>query len=217
MDKKTSILLIVVFNLIPIIGVAAFNWQPFEAFWFFWVETIVIAVFNTIRIIFSQGQTASTVNTNRPLVYHLKKGITYLIIRIAIFLFYAIFIITFIGFVANVNKDKEAVISILLFQDKLFNTGLLISIFTGLYYLIMGFFRTGAFYTSSPDSFTALFDGRQLVIHVAIVVGAMGSIFLARNTSFGNYGNIFIISLLCICKCMFDIFNLPAATTKLPE
>lgn len=217
MNRKISILFIIFFNLIPVLGVASFNWQPFEAFWFFWVETIIIALFNTIRIVYSQGQLPPDVNINKPLVYHLNKGIKYLLIRIAIFVFYAIFIITFIGFVANVNKDKEAIISTLVFQNKLFNAGLLISIFSQGYYLFMSFFRNGAFYTSTPDSFASIFDGRQLVIHVAIVIGALGGIFLAKNTSFGNYSNIFIISLLCICKCMFDIINLGTAKNELPE
>ncbi len=217
MNKTIIILFIIFFNSIPIVGVAYFDWQPFEAFWFFWVETLIIAFFNSIRIVFSQGQKLTITDTNRPLVYHFKKGITYLLIRTAIFIFYAIFIITFIGFVANVNKNKEAVIITLLFQNNLFNMGLLISIFSEGYYIITGFFRNGAFYTSSPDSFTSIFDGRQLIIHVAIVIGALGSIFLEKNTSFGSYGNIFIISLLCICKVMFDVFNLGTAATKLPE
>jgi hypothetical protein len=214
MNKKISILFIIVFNLIPILGVASFNWQPFEAFWFFWVETLIMALFNTIRIVYSQGQLPGNVNTNMPLVYHLNRGIKYLGIRIVIFLFYAIFIITFIGFVANVNKDKVAIVTTLLFQNKLFNAGLLISIFSQGYYLLTGFFRNGAFYTSTPDSFTPIFDGRQLVIHIAIVLGAFGAMFLEKNTSFGNYSNIFIISLLCICKCVFDILN--TGTNNLP-
>lgn len=207
MNKQISILFIIVFNLIPIIGVASFNWQPFEAFWFFWVETLIMALFNTIRIVYSQGQSPDNVNTNKPLVYHVDKGIKYLLIRIVVFLFYAIFIITFIGFVANVNKDKVAVVTTLLFQNKLFNAGLLISIFSQGYYLLMGYFRNGAFYTSTPENYAAIFDGRQLVMHVAIVLGAVGAMFLEKNTTFGNYSSIFIISLLCICKCFFDIFN----------
>jgi hypothetical protein len=186
-------------------------------FGFFWVESLIIALFNAIRIVYSQGQPPEHVTTNKPLVYHFNRGIKYPGIRIIVFLFYAVFIITFIGFVANVNKDKEAVVTTLLFQNKLFNAGLLISIFSQGYYLIAGFFRNDAFYTSSPDSFAAIFDGRQLVIHVAIVVGALGGMYLAKHISFGNYGNIFIISLLCICKCMFDISTARTANNNLPD
>jgi hypothetical protein len=207
MNKRITVLLIIVFNLVPVFGVAFFNWQPFEAFWFFWVETLTMALFNTIRIVFSQGQPPEAVNTKKPLQYHINKGIKYLIIRIAIFLFYAIFIITFIGFVANVNKDKSMVLATILLQNKFFNLGLLLSIFSQSYYLITGFFKNGAFFTASPNTYAAIFDGRQLVIHVAIVLGALGSIFLVKNTALGNYGNIFIISLLCICKCIFDIMS----------
>jgi hypothetical protein len=52
-----------------------------------------------------------------------------------------------------------------------------------------------------------LFDSRQLVIHIAIVLGVFGSVFLAKFTSFGNLGNSFIISLLCVCKCIAELFN----------
>ena len=216
MNKKISILFIIVFNLIPILGVASFNWQPFEAFWFFWVETLIMALFNTIKIVFSQGQLPDNINTNKPLVYHLNKGIKYLAIRIAIFLFYAIFIVTFIGFVANVNKDKLAVLTTLLFQNNLFNAGLLISIVSQGYYLLTGFFGNGAYYTSNPGSFAAIFDGRQIVIHVAIVLGALSAIFLERNTSFGNYGSIIIISMLCAGKCILDI-STTRTTTNLTD
>jgi hypothetical protein len=207
MNKTINLLLIILFNVIPIIGVAIFSWQPFEAFWFFWLETLVIAGFNVIRIVYSQGQPAGNVNPDKPLVLNFGKGIKYLVVRIGVFLFYAIFIITFIGFVANTHSNKGEVLSTLLFQNKLFNAGLLISIVSQGYYLLMGFFRNGNFYTSAADSFASIFDGRQLVIHIAIVVGALGSIFLEKNTSFGIYGNIFITSMLCICKCIFDVFD----------
>lgn len=199
--------MIIIFNVVPIFGVAFYNWQPFEAFWFFWVETLLIAVFNTIRIIFSQGQPVWAVNTQEPLQYHIGKGIKYLMIRTAIFFFYAIFIIVFVGFVANTSKDKGLVLGTILLQNQFFNVGLLISISSQCYYLITGFFTNGSYLTAATDTYAAIFDGRQLVIHVAIVLGALGSMFLTKQTALGSYGNIFIISLLCICKCFFDILD----------
>lgn len=207
MNKPVVIFFIVAFNLVPIFGVVFYNWQPFEAFWFFWLETLIMAFFNCIRIVFSQNQQPATVNTGSPLVYHISKGTRYLLIRIGIFLFYSIFIIAFVGFIANPNGDKGTVLSTLFFQNRFFNLSLLISIFSQSYYLIFYFFRNRAFVTSQPDSYTALFDSRQLVIHIAIVLGAFGSMYLVKNTSFGNYSSAFIISLLCICKCATEIFS----------
>lgn len=166
-----------------------------------------MAIFNTIRIVYSQGQQPGAVNTQQPLIYNFNKGIKYLFIRIAIFIFYAIFIITFIGFVANNSTDKSTVLSTLLFQNKLFNLGLLLSMVSQSYYLVMGFFRNGTFFTAQPDNYTALFDGRQLIIHVAVVVGALGSIFLIKNTAYASYSAVFIITLLCVCKCVAEFIS----------
>ncbi len=216
MNRTIDRAFIIVFNLVPIFGVAFYKWQPFEAFWFFWVETLVIALFNTIRIVFSQSRTASDY-TQVPLVFHLAKGIKYFLIRMGVFLFYSIFIIAFIGFVANPNKDKSIVLTTILFQNTFFNLGLLISICSQGYFLIINFFRNGAYITSTPDNYTAVFDGRQLVIHVAVVLGAVGSMFLMKSTSFGNYGAVVIISLLCICKCIFDMLETDNAKYKIAD
>lgn len=211
MNKTVIFFFIIAFNLVPVFGVFFYNWQPFEAFWFFWVETLVVAVFNCIRIVFSQSRQQEAVNTTQPLTYNINKGIKYLLIRTTIFLFYSLFIIVFVGFVANNHEDKGNVLTTILFQNRFFNLSLLISIASQGYYLVFYFFRSGAFITALPDSYTALFDSRQLIIHIAVVLGALGGIFLVKNTSYGNYSSTFIISLLCVCKCAAELFNYKSA------
>ena len=210
MNKTVIFFFIIAFNLVPVFGVFFYNWQPFEAFWFFWVETLIVACFNCIRIVFSQGRQQEAVYTTQPLTYNINKGIKYLLIRIGIFLFYSVFIIVFIGFVANTHADKGNVLGTLLFQNRFFNLSLLISFVSQGYYLVFYFFRNGAYITALPESYTALFDSRQLVIHIAVILGALGSIFLTKNTAYGNYSSTFIISLLCICKCAAELFNYKA-------
>lgn len=211
MNKTVIIFFIIAFNMAPVFGVLFYNWQPFEAFWFFWVETLIIAVFNCIRIILSQGRLQDALYTSQPLTYNISKGVKYLLIRIAIFLFYSIFIIVFIGFIANNSTDMGNILGTILFQNKFFNLSLLISIVSQGYYLVFYFFRSGAFLTSRPDSYTAIFDSRQLVIHIAVVLGAMGGILLAKNRTYGDYSSTFIISLLCICKCAAELYNYKSA------
>lgn len=211
MNKWVVICFIIAFNLVPVLGVFYYDWQPFEAFWFFWVETLIVAVFNCIRIIFSQGRQPDSVYNTQPLSYHFNKGFKYLLIRIGIFLFYSIFIIVFIGFIANNNADVGKVLTTLLFQNSFFNLSLLISFASQLYYLVFYFFRSGAFIISRSESYAAIFDSRQLIIHIAVVLGALGGIFLAENTAYGKYSSTFIISLLCICKCTAELFNYKAA------
>ncbi len=211
MKKDVVIFFIVIFNAVPVVGVLFYNWQTFEAFWFFWVETLIISFFNSIRIVFSQNQPPVAVNTRSVMVYNFKKGINYLLLRIGIFIFYSVFIIMFIGFIANTSADKVPVLTTLLFENRFFNLSLLISIFSQGYYLIFYFFRNGAFFTASADSYAAIFDSRQLVIHISIVLGVFGSVFLEKTTSFGNYGNTFIIILLCVCKCAAELLSYKTA------
>ena len=85
--------------------------------------------------------------------------------------------------------------------------GLLISITSQGYYLINDFFRNRGFITSTPGQYNALFDGRQIVVHVAVVLGGVISMFLMKITAYANLGAIVIISLLCICKCFYDIIE----------
>lgn len=211
MNKSVIIFFIIAFNLVPVLGVFYYDWQPFEAFWFFWVETLIVAVFNCIRIVFSQGRQPDEANNTLPLFYNINKGFNYLLIRIGIFLFYSVFIIVFIGFIANKHADVGNVLSTLLFQNSFFNLSLLISFASQLYYLVFYFFKSGAFLTSRPESYAAIFDSRQLVIHIAVVLGAMGGILLAKNRTYGDYSSTFIISLLCICKCAAELYNYKSA------
>ncbi len=211
MNKWVIIFFIVAFNIIPIFGVIFYKWQPFDAFWFFWVETLIMAFFNCIRIIFSQNQTANNIYSNHPFQLNIIKGLKYLLIRFGIFLFYALFIIVFIGFLANNSENKMTVLTTLFFQNKFFNLGLVLSVISQSYYLIFYFFRTGTYVTARPDAYTALFDSRQLIMHLAVVLGTFGSIFLIKNTSFGNLSAVFIISLLCLGKCVAEIYTYKAA------
>lgn len=205
MKKPLSYFFILAINIVPVFGVLFYDWQPFQAFWVFWLETLIMAVFNMVRIVFSQNQLEG--NGGLPRQYNIGKGFKYFMIRLFIFFFYSIFIIGFIGFVANTHGNKKELLATLLFQNRVFNLSLLISIFSQGYYLVFYFFRNRVYLTANPEQYAALFDGRQLVIHVAVVVGAVGSIYLNKNTSFGSYANTFIISLLCICKCIVELFN----------
>ncbi len=212
MNKGVIVFFIIAFNIVPIVGVLFYNWQPFDAFWFFWLETLIMAFFNCLRIIFSQQRDAENL-VPQALSFNVGKGLKYLLIRIGIFLFYSLFIIVFIGFIANNSDNKGSVLNTLAFQNSFFNMGLLLSIISQSYYLIFYFFRNGTFLTAKPDSYAALFDIRQIVMHLAIVLGTFGSIFLIKYTSFGRYSGAFIISLLCICKCVAETYNYKGTAT----
>ena len=205
MNKIPQKILIIIFNLVPIAGVLFYNWSVFEMFWLFWMETLVIAFFNFIRVVLSQGNNEATPYRYGPLQFNFKRGFTYLIARIFIFFFYSIFIVVFIGFVAQ-KEDTSHVLLTLAFQNKLFNIALLLFACGQVYYLVKYFFMSGGYFYSKAASYPGIFDGRQIVMHIAIVLGAVGSGFLLKDNANPVYASGFIIIIFCALKLGFELY-----------
>ena len=202
-----TIISIIIFNFIPVWGVIYQDWSPFEMFWLFWMETLIIAVFNTIRVLFSQGKDPANPGGNMKLRLQIGSSVKYLVIRTMVFLFYALFIIVFIGLLAH-EKDPVHLVRILGFQNLLFNLALFQCIAMNAYYLASHFFMNSAYLYSKTEDYPSIFDGRQIVIHVAIVLGAVGSSFLFEETGRQQYSSVWIISIFCLAKCIFELFAL---------
>jgi hypothetical protein len=203
---KFSWILIILFNLVPILGVAYYEWRPFDMFWLFWMETLVLSFFNAVRVLYSQGQSEGTLQEKQPLVYHTGAALKFLLGRVLIFLFYSLFIIVFIGFVNGPKDDAVHVVQTIFLGNRLFNWALLLGIAGQAFYLIKFFFMNGQYNYSKPSDYAILFDGRQLVIHVAVVLGSVGSAFLFKNTASKGYAGIWIIGVFCVAKCVWELF-----------
>lgn len=197
---------ILLFNLVPIAGVAFYNWSPFEMFWLFWMETLIIAFFNTIRVFYSQGFETGDNLEAAKMKYNFSVAFKYLLARIFIFFFYSIFIVVFIGFIAHKEKSPGNVLGTIIFRNRLFNLALVLCICSQTYFLIRYFFMNGAYFYSKPSGYPAIFDGRQIVMHVAVVVGAVGAIFLFKNVQNESYASVWIISIFCLIKCIFELY-----------
>jgi hypothetical protein len=204
-------LAIILFNLVPILGVAYYNWAPFEVFWLFWMETLIIAFFNTIRVLYSQGWNKETSQEGRGIHMNIGSAMKYLVMRIFIFLFYSLFIIVFIGVMGARNDNSVRSLSVIFFGSKLFNIALLLTIASQLYYITKYFFLNRAYYFSSPGDYSAIFDGRQIVIHIGVVLGGVGTAFLFKEGQAPG-ASIWVISVFCITKCILELYL--SATTK---
>ena len=200
-----TILSIILFNLIPLWGVIYENWSPFEMFWFFWLETLIISFFNAIRILFSQGMQPGLPSGEARLHLLYGPAFKYLLARFFIFLFYALFIIVFIGITAHESNTIQ-VVKIIGMQDLLFNLGIILCIITNAWF-ITRFFMSQAFLYSKTSDYPSLFDGRQIVMHIAVVLGAVGSAFLFEKSGNPHYASIWIISIFCLIKCLFELFS----------
>lgn len=205
MNPTNSKLVIVLLNCIPILGVAFYNWAPFEMFWLFWVETLIRSFFNAIRIFFAQNNAIDQPFRKTQQKYNPAIAIRYLIARVGIFIFYSLFIIVFIGFLGNSGRGMS-MIGTIFFQDILFNLALLLIFVNQIFYLVKFYFMNKAYYYDNPFMYAAIFDGRQIVIHIAIIVGSFGVAFLFKQDSSRGNGAIWLISVLCLCKIIYELY-----------
>lgn len=54
-DQRSSLAVLVAANLLPVAGVAAFGWKVADLVFVYWLENVVIGVFNAARMAMAQG------------------------------------------------------------------------------------------------------------------------------------------------------------------
>jgi hypothetical protein len=91
---------------------------------------------------------------------------------------------------SNKEEDPVHTVRTLAFQNLLFNMALLISIAFNAFYIIKYFFANGAYQYAQHSDYPGIFDGRQIVIHIAVVLGAVGSAFLFEKSGNAKYSSI---------------------------
>lgn len=219
-NQRPSALFILVLNLVPIWGVIHWGWTPFYVFYLFWLETLIVSIFNAIKIVSCRGdeyeQKLHTSNhkfSNLHVNYlsHIGKASRYLLIRIFIFFFYLLFIVVFIGFFATKQTGGKSLdlMQVIFFRHEAFNYTLLAFAINQLMQFIFDFYANGNYKRTHASDFASIFDGRQLVIHVAVVlagiIGAQGKIFNTKVEA--SYVNIVMVTIFCVVKSVYEVFK----------
>ncbi|MGG9972723.1 DUF6498-containing protein [Ferruginibacter sp. SUN002] len=219
-QQRPSLLFLIAINLIPIWGVLHWGWTPFYVFYLFWLETLIVSVFNTVKIIACRGDeyenklhdsTHKYAGIHVNYLSHIGKGLRYFFIRLFIFFFYLLFIVVFIGmFLTHRSGDNSiGMMKVFLFQDAEFNYTLLAFIINQIGLLIFDFYGNGNYKRVHSSDFASIFDGRQLVIHVAVVLGGvLGAQDKIFNTKMDpTYTSIIVVSIFCIVKSIYEVFK----------
>jgi hypothetical protein len=218
--KPGSLALIILLNLLPIWGVWQWGWTPFMAFYLFWIETLIIAFFNTIKILFCRGDEYdqhleaskhkyADIHTNFG--SHIRQALGYLFVRLFIFFFYLIFIVVFIGFLTSGPGSGQGVLETMFFFNKTFNYALLGFVLNQAIDLIFNFILNDEYKKTHPSDFAAIFDGRQVIIHVAVVIGGVFSGFFDKFTASSEHKHmitsLFVISVFCLVKVIYEVLK----------
>lgn len=186
-QKKWADILWVVFNnLIPLFGALFLNWTAIDVLFMYWIETLIIGIFNALKIFFAGGVANSRYLNQMPLKIFL---VGFFCIHFGMFLY----------------GQGSIAVSIMDDQFSFFNT------FSEFKYLILFLFLSYLFsflkdyiwlrgyQNNDPGRQMFAPYGRIIVQH--IVAMAIG--FLSILT--GNSANIIFILLLILVKTAVDI------------
>lgn len=230
--QETNMTLLIALNLLPIWGVWQWGWTPFMVFYLFWLETLIISGFNALKIVFCRGDEYENKLENSNHKFsdvhvkwgsHIAKAFSYFVIRVGIFFFYLLFIVVFIGFIMSGNDDDKQVMSTLLFFNKSFNYALLGFILNQAIQFIFNFILNDDFKRTHPSDFAAIFDGRQIIIHVAVVIGGVFGGFVGgafthdsspTTPTYQMAVYLFVISVFCVVKTIYEVMKFKGIIAK---
>jgi hypothetical protein len=182
-------------NIIPFLGVVFFNWSVFALLYAFWLETLGLSFFNSIRICFASKEAWS--------VTQLKKALQFFIFRIGILLFYVIFLLVFVGIDISGKQGGVNFAMYLLFLDIPFRITILSFFFIKLLELLYHYFYLVERKVSTPTDFYKFLDARLIIIHVVIVLGVFAFMFF--NEKLGSHsGAVAFAAVFVLVKMLAD-------------
>jgi hypothetical protein len=217
--RSPSLPLIIALNLLPVAGLLWWGWTPFSVFYLFWIETLIVAFFNFLKIIICRGDeydvkiekgNSKFGSLHVNYASHFGKAIRYLMVRIFIFCFYLIFIVTFIGIISSSSQDRHVNFEIGFFQNRSFNFALLGFVIAQALQFIFDFILNNEYQHTHSSDFASIFDGRQVVIHVAVVLGGVIGGFAGEHIGRG-WLSVIVILIFCLVKTIYEVVKFKGA------
>lgn len=208
---------IIIANLFPLVGIIYFNLSFFALFYLFWWETGIISFYQWLKMgkakknadpdpgftINGKTLTHEQVNSKR----YMRR--MYFWVRFFMLGFYLIFIIVFVGLLAsNQSDDMLGFLNALFLMDPWMRYSLLAFILThGIEYWV--WLRDEDYNNTSLRELGSPFDGRVLIMHLVIVLGTFGSVFVTEKLMPGNpkAGSIIYATLFVLLKILLDGYS----------
>ena len=187
-NTRLSLLLIVLANLLPVIGVFEWGWDLTSILFLYWAESLVIGIINILRIGVSRDGSISKTGTAAFFTVH--YGIFWVV--------HGVFLISWIVPLLDAAKGEQHIpFSGLGIQ--FLKPVLLALVISHIASFIMYLFKTRR--PDRPDTITQMFHpyGRVFVMHIVILGGAS----LAADWS----PILAVILLFTTVKILFEIFT----------
>lgn len=156
-DRKLLFLILV--NLIPLIGIVFWSWSVFSIVYFYWQETVVMALWMIVKIIKTDNK-----NFDKDPVASAKSEKIGLVLFLSIYFSLALLLYRLFIFVVFGPSDVES-------TTKWFSLIALLIAHGFLYY--ENFIKTGGDLKPTKKSGTPQTIKRIFILHVVIVLGGM--------------------------------------------
>lgn len=209
-NNKNIFPLLVLSNLFPLLGVMREGWPFFLVLYVFWLEMLIITFFEEIKMIVSRAGEHGWEKLRLMFFYGLVRG--------GIFCFYLIFIIVFIGLLGTSKEQHITVIKALIFRNTILNIAILNFIAYNLIDFIFNFILNKKYLKSKASDHNNIIDGRQVIVHIVVVLGAFLSNFiLARSGNNYYYSNLGLVTLFIFVKIIGDFFSTANSEEDSPE
>jgi hypothetical protein len=199
----------VIMNLIPLLGVIFYDWSVFALIYAFWLETLGLSFINALQILFAQKS-----EQKGPFI---GKALRFMVVRIFILLFYLLFMIVFVGLqISDKQEDVVHFAMYLLLIQPTFRLTIGVFFAIKLIEFVYYYFIKNQRGHTSPNDFSALLEGRIIVIHVVIVLGVFASQFFSEKL--GNHsGVIAFATVFVLVKMLGDYVSMRIGKIKIPE
>jgi hypothetical protein len=152
-------------NLVPIIGVYTFGWQVFPILLFFWIENVVIGVFNILKMLRCQGRDAGISKWFMAFFFMIHYG--------AFTMAHGVVLLTIFG--KNVGSADSGlplnVIIEIIRSQQIWLAALSILISHG-FSFIWNYLGKKEYLTSSLGELMTLPYRRIIIMHVGLILGA---------------------------------------------
>lgn len=200
-QKRNNFFYLLLTNSLILYGAIVNKWPIFLVIYGFWLETIIISIFETLKILFAKGE-----NSKPP---NMALATQYLLIKFGMLLFYLIFIVVFIGLLHSSKTDSIKILNAVYFRDKFFNAALLSMILGGLLNFIVIYWMELRTNFGAKHFFNFL-DARTLTIHLVIVIGTFALEFADKNLLFNeNLDKKYVfLSIFILVKTIADLVSI---------
>jgi hypothetical protein len=206
-SKYTHLLM----NLLPIFGAVFWGWTPFSVIFVYWLESLSITVFTSLKILISKGDGNTALNTFQSMGFGLKYT--------GLLFFYLLFIVVFVGATLEViskvgladgtmefHLEELEFTQYLFFQEPSFRYSMLGFLLFKLIYFFGVFVKEKQYLETTIDVLKKEMMSRVITKHLVIILGFFAAVLLTSWLEM-NVVSITFACVFVLIKSLVDFFS----------